>query len=82
MRSEFSENILCVLKENNLAIEGKDFSNTSNLQEYGLDSITFIKIIVALEEIFECEIPYDKLMISEMNTVEKISNVLSDIKTN
>ena len=47
-----------------------------NLPDLGMDSITFIQIIVALEERFECEIPDEKLMISEMDTVQKIIDIL------
>lgn len=47
-----------------------------NLLELGMDSITFIQIIVALEERFECEIPDEKLLITEMDTVQKMIDVL------
>lgn len=49
-----------------------------------MDSITFIRIIVSIEEEFECEIPDVKLLITEMNTVNKILKVLTTIvlKTN
>ncbi len=47
-----------------------------NLPDLGMDSITFIQIIVALEEKFECEIPDEKLLITEMDTVQKIIDVL------
>ena len=47
-----------------------------NLTEIGMDSITFIKIIVGLEEAFECEIPDSKLLITEMNTVQKMIDIL------
>ena len=50
------------------------------LSELGMDSITFIKIIVAVEEKFECEIPDSKLLIGEMNTANKIFQVLKDIE--
>ena len=51
-----------------------------DLSEFGMDSITFIKIIVALEEEFEREIPDSKLLIGEMNTANKIFQVLKDIE--
>ena len=51
-----------------------------DLSELGMDSITFIKIIVALEEEYECEIPDSKLLIGEMNTANKIFQVLKDIE--
>ena len=47
-----------------------------SLPELGMDSITFIQIVVALEEEFECEIPDEKLLITEMDTVQKMLDVL------
>ena len=47
-----------------------------DLLELGLDSIKFIQIIVSLEETFECEIPDEKLLLTEMNSVNKILEVL------
>lgn len=52
---------------------------TENLTKLGMDSITFIQIIVALEDKFKCEIPDSKLLITEMDTIEKITNVLGSI---
>ena len=51
-----------------------------DLSELGMDSITFIKIVVTLEEEFKCEIPDSKLLIGEMNTANKIVKVLKDIE--
>jgi len=51
-----------------------------DLSELGMDSITFIKIVVTLEEEFKCEIPDSKLLIGEMNTVNKIVKALKDIE--
>lgn len=47
-----------------------------DLLELGLDSIKFIQIIMSLEETFECEIPDDKLLLTDMNSVNKILKVL------
>ena len=47
-----------------------------DLLELGLDSIKFIQIIVSLEETFECEIPDEKLLLTEMNSVNKMFEVL------
>ena len=47
-----------------------------------MDSITFIQIVVALEEEFECEIPDEKLLITEMDTVQKMLDVLQSIYDN
>ena len=53
-----------------------------SLPELGMDSITFIQIVVALEEEFECEIPDEKLLITEMDTVQKMLDVLQSIDDN
>lgn len=50
-----------------------------NLTDLGMDSIKFVQIVVTLEEEFECEIPDTKLLITEMDTVQKIMNVLKSI---
>lgn len=74
------ENVLEILNSNienaKITLEQLD----SDLSELGLDSITFIQVIVSLEEEFECEIPDSKLLISEMNTVNKIIGVLKSIE--
>lgn len=43
-----------------------------DLVEYKLDSVSFIKIIVQIEEAFEIEIPDEYLLFSEMNTIAKM----------
>ena len=53
-----------------------------SLPELGMDSIMFIQIVVALEEEFECEFPDEKLVVTEMNTVQKIVDVLQSIYDN
>jgi len=53
-----------------------------SLPELGMDSITFIQIVVALEEEFECEIPDEKLLVTEMDTVQKMLDVLQSIYAN
>lgn len=47
-----------------------------DLLELGLDSIKFIQIIVSLEEAFECDIPDEKLLLTEINSVNKMLEVL------
>ena len=57
--------------------------STEQLDEYlpnlGMDSISFIQIVVGLEETFNCEIPDSKLLISEMDTVRKMLDVLQEL---
>ena len=50
-----------------------------HLPNLGMDSISFIHIVVSLEEAFDCEIPDSKLLISEMDTVRKMLDVLQGL---
>ena len=54
----------------------------SDLSKLGMDSIPFIRIIVSLEEAFECEVPDSKLLLTEMNTISKITDVISAVLEN
>ena len=64
-------------KSENLKLSANQLED--NLSELGMDSITFIQIIVGLEEAFNCEIPDSKLLITEMDTVQKMYDVLREI---
>ncbi len=63
-------------------IEGVDIlesqANTA-FDELDIDSLLFVVMIAEIEESFQCEIPDSRLIYSQMNTVEKITNVLRDI---
>lgn len=56
------------------------YQANEDLSEYGMDSMLFIQMVVSIEEEFECEIPDSKLLISEMNTVNKVIEVLKSIE--
>lgn len=78
MREVTIKEILDVINESdNLNISEEQL--TKNLAELGMDSITFIQIIVKLEEVFDCEIPDSKLLLSEMDTVQKMFDVLEEL---
>jgi len=51
----------------------------SAFEAYNIDSIGFVRIVVALEKAFDCEIPDDMLILSKLNTINKIYMVLSSI---
>lgn len=71
-----------VLEILNANIENADLTLDQmelDLSAQGMDSIAFIHIIVILEEQFGIEFPDEKMIITEMNTVSKIVNVLSDV---
>lgn len=80
IKEEIIEIVNANLKEENEKSVGIDvIQEDCDLSQIGMDSITFIHVIVALEEEFNIEIPDEKLLISEMNTVSKIEDVISDV---
>lgn len=78
MKEVTVEGILRVIN----SLDNIEVSN-EQLDEYlpnlGMDSISFIQIVVGLEETFDCEIPDSKLLISEMDTVQKMLDVLQEL---
>ena len=79
MKEIIIEKIIKIINSN---IEGMGITEDDldeDLIELGIDSITFIQIIVSLEEEFECEIPDSKLFIRDMNTVNKIVSIFKSI---
>ena len=64
------------IKENKITPEDA----SEDLQTFGMDSIMFIRIMVALEEALDIEIPDDYLLMDKMNSVDKILNALSSLK--
>ena len=47
-----------------------------DLRELGLDSVAFIKMVVALEEASDREVDDEYLLLDAMNTIEKIETVM------
>lgn len=83
MRNSFKKKIINIVNNNlpnknniSLAEEKLDLTNI------GLDSITFINIIIEIEEKLNIEIPDDYILISKMNTLEKIINIVSQVVIN
>ena len=71
-----------VIKIINETIESIGFTEEqadADLTKLGVNSISFIQIIVRIEELFGCEIPDSKLLMAEMNTLNKILEVLREI---
>ncbi|HII4398136.1 acyl carrier protein (plasmid) [Clostridium perfringens] len=59
--------------EVSLELKDEDLSNL------GMDSISFITLIVLLEEELKIEIPDEYLIFEKMNTINKIYNVIQSI---
>ena len=51
-----------------------------DLFQYGLDSIIFIRITLMLEESFNIDIPDDYLIMSKLNTINKMVKLISELE--
>ena len=81
MKEVMVEGILRVINSlDNIEVSAEQLEES--LPSLGMDSISFIQIIVGMEEAFDCEIPDSKLLISEMDTVQKMLDVLQELYTN
>lgn len=74
--NEISEKVLDIIKTN-IGIEICPWQLDKDLTVMGMDSISFIQIVVALEDDFEIEIPDEKLRLEEMGTFNKITMVVA-----
>lgn len=48
-----------------------------DLRMVGMDSISFIRLVVEIENIFDFEFPDEKLIISEACTIQKLCDIIS-----
>lgn len=51
----------------------------NNLENYGIDSLNFIKLLVVLEEEFDIDLPIDVISMEKFNTVNKIYYMLQEL---
>ena len=51
----------------------------TDIRSIGIDSISFIKLIVAIEDFFGIEYPDDKLLLDESDTILKITDIVRSI---
>jgi len=50
------------------------------LSENNIDSITFVEIIINIEEEFSILIPEDHLLMENMNTISKIADIVEELQ--
>jgi len=56
-----------------------EISTETNLQDIGMTSISFISIVVKIEEKFEIEFPDEKLLISEAGTIKSMCDIVTTV---
>jgi len=73
------EKIINIL--NNLNLKDIHIENieTDFIKENNIDSITFIEIIIYIEEEFDILIPDEYLLSEKLNTIYKIANLVSEL---
>ena len=54
----------------------------SNLCNVGMDSISFVSIIVAIENEYDIEFPFNKLLISESGTITLLNQIIEETISN
>ena len=79
MREDILDKVLKVLNANLENTEITFEQTEDDLSALGMDSIVFIRVIVAFEEAFDIEIPDEYLLITEMNTLSKMTDVISTV---
>ena len=79
MRKDILDKVLKVLNTNLENTEITFEQTEDDLSALGMDSIVFIRVVVALEEAFDIEIPDEYLLITEMNTLSKMTDVISTV---
>ena len=79
MREDIINKVLQIINANIENTEITFGQTEDDLSALGMDSITFIRVIVALEEAFDIEIPDEYLLITEMNTLSKMMEVISAV---
>ena len=79
MREDILDKVLKVLNANLENTEITFEQTEDDLSALGMDSIVFIRVVFALEEAFDIEIPDEYLLITEMNTLSKMTDVISTV---
>ena len=52
----------------------------TNLQDVGMDSISFIKVIIEIESYFNIEFPDEKLIITQAGTIKDLCDIIITVK--
>lgn len=56
----------------------KEISRDETLNRIGVDSVNFIEIVISLEDEFGIAFEDDELLLQNLNTINKLHNIISD----
>lgn len=52
------------------------FDSNGDLRSIGMDSISFVAIVVAIENEFDIEFPSEKLLITEAGSIDQLNKIV------
>lgn len=52
----------------------------TNLQNIGMDSITFVRVVVEIENLLEIEFPDESLIITQAGTIKDLCEIVVKVK--
>mgnify|MGYP000658121116 CR=1 FL=1 len=70
------ERLIELIRNNIVDAKFQELDEKQDITELGMDSIGFIQLIVEIEDEIGKEIPDSYLLLEEMNTLQKIYNVI------
>lgn len=76
MKREIIERIAAIISSIVEEIDIKALEPDADLQQIGMDSFEFVRIIVTIEDEFEIEFPDEYLLVEQMNTLDKIAELV------
>lgn len=79
MKEVTTSGVIDLINKCDLGITISEDNLNESLISLGMDSVGFINIVVAIEEEYDCEFPDSKLIMSEMDTVQKIISILKSL---
>ena len=82
MDNKYNIDKTIILNIINKYIKVKDNQYNIDLVKLGMDSILFVTIIIEIEEKYNIEIPPSILLLSKMNTINKINKVIENLLKN
>ena len=74
------ENVISIVNMNIGDIKLNKSNIYDDLVQFGIDSLSFIKIIMILENYYKVEVPDVYLILSRMNTIKKIKDIIESLQ--
>jgi len=71
-KNEISEKLIVIFSENGLFVDDV----TSPIINYIPDSLTFVQLIICIEESFDIELPDEYMLIENLGTLETLAERL------